>query len=77
LGRRIINNLNILKTEQMKTETKKSELAQAFEKLDTLNIHLSSNEHTELTNIFYGLATQSFQKGLDMGLKVSMDYISK
>ena len=61
----------------MKTETKKSELAEAFEKLDTLNIDLSSNEYTELTNIFYSLATQSFQKGLDMGLKVSMDYISK
>jgi|TARA_R110000782_G_C14499618_1_gene378432 hypothetical protein len=61
----------------MKTETKKSELAQAFEKLDTLNIHLSSNEHTELTNLLYSLATESFQKGLDMGLKVSMDYISK
>ena len=61
----------------MKTETKKSELAEAFEKLDTLNIDLSSNEYTELTNIFYSLATQSFQKGLVMGLKVSMDYISK
>tara|TARA_B110000259_G_scaffold157590_1_gene179548 strand:- start:1697 stop:1882 length:186 start_codon:yes stop_codon:yes gene_type:complete len=61
----------------MKTETKKSELAEAFEKLDTLNIDLSSNEYTELTNIFYSLATESFQKGLDMGLKVSMDYISK
>lgn len=61
----------------MKTETKKSELAQAFEKLDTLNIDCSCNEYTELTNLLYSLATESFQKGLDMGLKVSMDYISK
>lgn len=46
----------------------KSNLKTAYEKLNNLNLNLTSQEITEINNILYHLSLSQYEKGLSHGL---------
>lgn len=54
----------------MATETKKSNLAKAFEKKNALNLDLTTEQFISLNDILCDLANQEFEKGLNKGLEI-------
>tara|TARA_R100001198_G_scaffold92580_1_gene72087 strand:- start:2597 stop:2779 length:183 start_codon:yes stop_codon:yes gene_type:complete len=55
----------------MSTETKKSNLAKAFEKKNALNLNLTTDQFIALNDILCDLATQEFEKGLNKGMEIA------
>ena len=55
----------------MATETKKSNLAKAFEKKNALNLNLTTDQFIALNDILCDLATQEFEKGLNKGMEIA------
>ena len=58
----------------MNTETTKSNLTQAFERVQKLNLGISLKQSLDLSNILYNLANEQFNKGLDTANEIHKKY---
>ena len=58
----------------MNATTEKSNLTQAFDRVQKLNLGISLKEGLDLSNILYDLATQQFNKGLETANEIHKKY---
>ncbi len=59
----------------MNTETQtKSNLTQAFERVQKLNLGISLKQSLDLSNILYDLANKQFNKGLNTANEIHKKY---
>jgi len=58
----------------MNATTEKSNLTQAFDRVQKLNLGISLKESLDLSNILYDLANEQFNKGLDTANEIHKKY---
>jgi hypothetical protein len=58
----------------METTEKKSNLTQAFERIEKLNLGISLNKSLDLSDILYTLATEQYNKGLKTANEIHNKY---
>jgi len=58
----------------MNATTEKSNLTQAFERVQKLNLGISLKQSLDLSNILYNLANEQFNKGLDTANEIHKKY---
>jgi len=58
----------------MNATTEKSNLTQAFERVQKLNLGISLKQSLDLSNILYDLANEQFNKGLDTANEIHKKY---
>jgi len=58
----------------MNSTTEKSNLTQAFERVQKLNLGISLKQSLDLSNIIYNLANEQFNKGLDTANEIHKKY---
>ena len=58
----------------MNSTTEKSNLTQAFERVQKLNLGISLKQSLDLSNILYNLANEQFNKGLDTANEIHKKY---
>jgi len=58
----------------MNATTEKSNLTQAFERVQKLNLGISLKQSLDLSNIIYNLANEQFNKGLDTANEIHKKY---
>ena len=58
----------------MNATTEKSNLTQAFERVQKLNLGITLKQSLDLSNILYNLANEQFNKGLDTANEIHKKY---